>query len=506
MEKNMRSNHQQMPKMTVAGKLWAGLITISVVLAAIGLVNYLTVNDMVAQSRDTLHDSALDTELTQREVDHLVWVHKLRDFLIEDGATLQVEIDHRQCGFGRWYYGDGRLQLIRLLPRLEPLLQRIEKPHRDLHESAVALQQAKSRAGEDSRQQTAAIYATRTIPALAETQALLKQIREELRKEVTGKKETLESAMKTRFATLNGVILITLFATLSIGWLTVRGIIATIGGFARKMSSYSNQVAAAVGQVAAGSLELAEGASEQAASLEETSASLEEMSAITGQNAQNAGAADSLMREANEVVIRAGGSMSELTTSMQAITRASEETSKIVKTIDEIAFQTNLLALNAAVEAARAGEAGAGFAVVADEVRNLAMRAAEAAKNTATLIDDTVKRIHAGSQLVTRTDLAFTEIASNTGKVTGLVAEIAAASREQAQGIGQLNQAMTEMDEVVQRTAANAEESAAAAGELSSMAVQMKEMAGELTALLGGGSGSGNRPGESASHERLRTG
>jgi methyl-accepting chemotaxis protein len=183
--------------------------------------------------------------------------------------------------------------------------------------------------------------------------------------------------------------------------------------------------------------------------------------------------------------------MTELTHSMEQISGASEETSKIIKTIDEIAFQTNLLALNAAVEAARAGEAGAGFAVVANEVRNLAMRAAEAARNTSVLIEGTVKKVKEGSELVERTNGAFSEVSKSAAKVAGLVSEIAAASGEQAQGIDQVNKAVSEMERVTQQSAANAEESAAAGEELTAQAEQLKRFVGDLDALIGGSASDG---------------
>ena len=292
--------------------------------------------------------------------------------------------------------------------------------------------------------------------------------------------------LKTSSNIMIGGLLVALIAGVALAIFITLSITRPINRIISGLTTGAEQVASASEQVSSSSQSLAEGASEQAASIEETSSSLEEMSAMTQQNADNASQANGLMTEANQVVEQANASMGELTNSMAEISQASEETSKIIKTIDEIAFQTNLLALNAAVEAARAGEAGAGFAVVADEVRNLAMRAAEAAKNTAALIEGTVKKVGDGSDLVTRTNEDFAKVAESSRKVGDLINEIAAASGEQAQGIEQVNTAVSEMGQVTQQTAASAEESASASEELSAQAEQMQAMVNELMAMVDG--------------------
>jgi methyl-accepting chemotaxis protein len=247
-----------------------------------------------------------------------------------------------------------------------------------------------------------------------------------------------------------------------------------------QVSESTQQVASASGQISSGSQNLAQGANEQASSLEEVSASLEEMSSMTRQNAENATQAKNLSGEADQNAKQGTDAMERMSSSIVKIKESSDQTAKIVKTIDEIAMQTNLLALNAAVEAARAGEAGRGFAVVAEEVRNLAQRSAQAAKNTADMIGESVKNADEGVKISRDVSRSFEQITTSTRKVNDLISEIAAASKEQAAGIKQVNDAVSQMDKVTQQNAANAEESASASEELSSQAAELQAMVSQF--------------------------
>lgn len=265
-----------------------------------------------------------------------------------------------------------------------------------------------------------------------------------------------------------------------------RLVIRPVGAIANDLEESVLSGEESADQLAESGQRLAEIAASQAAALEESCASLEELTAMTAQNSDNAQETDKLVKENGGKLTQAGEGMAELLVVMGDISTASEKTSKIVKTIDEIAFQTNLLALNAAVEAARAGEAGAGFAVVAEEVRNLAMRAAEAARNTAELIDQTVARVRNGVETVERANRIFTGAVQGSTQVVQLVSGIAEASQEQAKGIGQLNRAIAEIDKITQEMAAGAEESAAATENMKSEAARMTAKVINLRHLLHG--------------------
>lgn len=298
--------------------------------------------------------------------------------------------------------------------------------------------------------------------------------------------QEIDTEVRNAKSVLAAGMLACCLAAATIGWIITRSMNKLLLHIAQSLDDGADQVAAAAQQVATASQSLADGASTQAASLEETSASLEEITSMVRRNADASSQAKQLAGETRSAADAGATDMEQMKESMAAIKTSSDNVSKIVKTIDEIAFQTNILALNAAVEAARAGEAGAGFAIVADEVRSLAQRSALAARETADKIEDAITKSDFGVQVSAKVAASFGQITTKARSVDELVGQIATASKEQSEGISQINVAVTQIDKVTQNSAATSEESAAASEELNAQAMGQKQAVSELLALVGG--------------------
>ncbi|MCL1945826.1 MAG: methyl-accepting chemotaxis protein [Chitinivibrionia bacterium] len=297
-----------------------------------------------------------------------------------------------------------------------------------------------------------------------------------------GAAKMLHSALLLTFA----ILFIALVVGVVLSILVIRSIVKPISEAINGLSNGSDQVTTAAGEISNASQTMASGASEQASNLEEVSASLNEITSMTKQTADNVKTADALVQDSVVKAKESQEAMTRLQEAVVGIQKSSNETAKILKDIDEIAFQTNLLALNAAVEAARAGEAGKGFAVVAEEVRNLAQRSAESAKKTADLIESSQKSSQQGVTLATEAAEAIGKITETSSKIAMIVAEISSASEEQVRGVSQVNGAISGIDAVTQSNASQSEELAASSEELTSQAHSMNELVGELVGVVDG--------------------
>jgi len=309
---------------------------------------------------------------------------------------------------------------------------------------------------------------------------------DDLEEKRTAMQEDLSVSLRDNTVLINGLYLGVIILNFGVGFYIASRISSPLIRNINELRSCSSEVTAASGQVSDASHYLADGSSQQAASIEETSASLEELNSMTDANATNTTKATEIMERAIRSVHEVQARINEMSQSIQEIKSASDETVKINKTIDEIAFQTNILALNAAVEAARAGDAGAGFAVVAEEVRALAQRSADAAKNTSKLLSESQAKAVHGAEITAKVDESMKENVSLSEEVNSIIGEIDAASQQQAEGINQVTIAVSQMEQVTQKNASSAEETASASQELNSQAHNLDDIVGELNQILYG--------------------
>lgn len=466
--------------MTIGKRIVLGfgiLMALLILLAGEGYITVSNINNLFIKVQGDMKE---DKFIAEKEIDHLSWLQELSSYLLGN-KDFKGQLDYTKCNFGEWIYGDEVKKIND--PNLISLIDKIKSPHMELHKSAEKIIELRKNGDEEGARK---VYMETTIPALNETREILGQIRKYYSN--LADKTDMETAKSVNVSLVISLSMsiISIIAGTLLAILTSRQIIRVLKGVIKDLSESAQQVSSASGQLSVASQQLAEGSAEQAASIEETSSTLEESSSVIQQNAENTKQAAMLSRQTKTAADKGNAEMQGMMESMEEIRKSSDQIAKIINVIDEIAFQTNILALNAAVEAARAGDAGMGFAVVAEEVRNLAQRSAQAAKDTAVIIERNIELSKSGVDISEVVAGSLEEITVQAKKVNDLMDEIAAASQEQTQGMVQINKAMGQMEKVIQQNAANAEESASASEQLNAQAENLEEAVAQLVRLVGG--------------------
>ncbi len=483
---------------SIGKKVLTGIGVVLAFLSAAGIWALIGIGTIVHEGMVAADGNKLRGELLQREVDHLNWAQSVSRYVFNpQAAELKVQLDHTQCGFGKWYYGEGRKKAEAMLPKLKDSLDALEEPHRKLHESAARIQRLHA---QGSHAEAQAVYTSETTGDLEKVQGLLRKTVDTAKENILSEEQMLTNAVHTRVIVSSvsiAAILLGLFFGFAItksitrplrksvdftravaggdlnyhldidqkdevGQLAgaLNSMVTTLRNVVADVRDASDNVAGGSQELTARSNQMSQGATEQAASAEEASSSVEEMNATIIQNADNA-------QQTEKIALRSAVDANESGVAVAETVTAMKDIAGKISIIEEIARQTNLLALNAAIEAARAGEHGKGFAVVAAEVRKLAERSQTAAAEISLLSGTSV-------EVAERAGAMLTKLVPDIQKTAELVQEISAASKEQTSGANQINSAIQELNQVIQMNAGAAEEMASTSEDLSSQAEQLR--------------------------------
>ena len=477
----------------ISTKLYLGFGAIITLTVFIVIFATFMIQRISKETKIVLELNKLEQIIAEREIDHLNWSEVIAKVLTDESSVeLKVQTDDHKCAFGKWLYGNDRKSTEAFVPGLVDKFKQIEPYHHQLHESAIEIQNVYANGSKDDSgklleseiQRACHIYNTKTKSALVNVQTVLGEIRE-LTSESAGQKENEILALnriivRTLYFSGAAVILISILASYAIS----KSVVSKLRYIIDNLKEGTFQLFSASDQIAEAAQALAQGSSEVASCLQESNTNVVHINDISKSNAQDSIKANSLASNAREVASQGEASVKQLNNAITEIQNNANETANIIKVIDEIAFQTNLLALNAAVEAARAGEAGKGFAVVAEEVRNLAMRSAQAAHNTSSIIEQSVKAANEDIKVVEQVAQLLDDINSSVSKSSEMVDKISEASQEQSIGIEQIYRTLGEMDKATQQNAASAEQSASASEELSSQAENLNSLMTEIEKMV----------------------